>query len=129
MFHFESQIDLTRFATVRGWLDGPDSPITDVLFVRDESLLAPVAELLTDEHPTDAQRRQFARWIRDGSLKVGMPQARLSGEPDRDERVEVDAISDEARCRVIFLPPYYLVHLRLPLSQATSSGRSALTHG
>ena len=129
MFHFESQIDLTRLATVRGWLDGPDSPITDVLFVRDESLLAPVAELLTDEHPTDAQRRQFARWIRDGSLQVGVQQARLSGEPDRDGRIDVDAIPDEARCRVIFLPPYYLVHLRSPLRQAASAGRSALAHG
>ena len=129
MFHFELLIDLTRFGTVRGYLCGPDSPITDVLFVRDESLLAPVAELLTDEHPTDAQRRQFARWIRDGSLKVGVPQARLSGEPDRDGRVDVDAIPDEARCRVIFLPPYYVVHLRVPLCPVASAGRSALAHG
>ena len=129
MSHFESLIDLTRFGTVRGSLGGHDSPITDVLFVRDESLLAPVAELLTDEHPTDAQRRQFARWIRDGSLQVGVPQARLSGEPDLDGRINVDAIPDEARCRVIFLPPYYLVHLRVPLCPMTSAGRSALAHG
>ena len=129
MFHFESLIDLTQFGNVRGSLGGPDSPITDLLFVRDESLLAPVAELLTDEHPTDAQRRQFARWIRDGSLKVGVPQARLSGEPDCDGRVDVDAIPDEARCRVIFLPPYYVVHLRVPLCPVTSAGRSALAHG
>ena len=129
MSHFESLIDLTQFGTVRGCLCGPDSPITDLLFVRDESLLAPVAELLTDEHPTDAQRMQFARWIRDGSLQVGVPQARLSGEPDRDGRVDVDAIPDEARCRVIFLPPYYVVHLRVPLCPVTSAGRSALAHG
>ena len=129
MSHFESHIDLTQFGTVRGCLCAADSPITDVLFVRDESLLAPVAELLTDEHPTDAQRRQFARWIRDGSLQVGVPQARLSGEPDLDGRINVDAIPDEARCRVIFLPPYYLVHLRVPLCPMTSAGRSALAHG
>ena len=129
MFHFESLIDLTWFGTVRGYLCGPDSPITDVLFVRDESLLAPVAELLTDEHPTDAQRMQFARWIRDGSLQIGMQQARLSGDPGRDDRVDFSAISDEARCRVLFLPPYYLVHLRVPLSPAEPAGRNALVHG
>ena len=129
MSHFESLIDLTQFGTVRGCLCGPDSPITDLLFVRDESLLAPLAELLTDEHPTDAQRMQFARWIRDGSLQVGVPQARLAGEPDLDGRINVDAIPDQARCRVIFLPPYYLVHLRSPLRQAASAGRSALAHG
>ena len=129
MSHFESLIDLTRFGTVRGYLCGPDSPITDVLFVRDESLLAPVAELLTDEHPTDAQRRQFARWITDGSLQVGVLQARMSDEPARDGRVDVAAISDEARCRVLYLPPYYLVHLRTPLCPVTSVGRSAVAHG
>lgn len=115
MFHFASLIDLTRFGTVRGYLGSSDSPITDVLFVRDESLLATVAELLTEEHPTNAQRAQFARWIKDGCLKVGVQQARRSGEHGRDGRVDLGAISDEARCCVLYLPPYYLVHLRAPL--------------
>ena len=115
MFHFASLIDPTDFGTVRRSLIGAQSPITDVLFVRDECLLATVAELLTAKHPTDAQRAQFARWIRDGSLKVGVQQSRQSGEPDIDGCVDVDAISDHARCCVLYLPPYYLVHLRAPL--------------
>lgn len=120
MPYFESFIDPTDFGTVRRYLTCSRSPITDVLFVRNEGLLATVAELLSDEHPTDAQRAQFARWIRDGSLKVGVPQARLSGDGGLDCRVNVDSIPDQARCRVLFLPPYYLVHLRTPLSPAAS---------
>src|SRR4051794_23009614 len=84
MFHFESLIDPTDFGTVRRTLTCSRSPITDVLFVRDEHLLATVAELLTNERPTAARRVQLARWFRDGSLKVSDRQARLSGEHGRD---------------------------------------------
>ena len=124
MCHFESLIDPTDFGTVRRYLTGSRSPITNVLFVRDERLLATVAELLTDDRPSEAQRVQFARWVRDGHLKVGVHQARLSGEPGNDGRVDVASISDEARCRVLFLPPYYLVHLRPPLSPTAPASRS-----
>ena len=122
--HFESLIDSTDFGTVRRYVNGFRSPITDVLFVRDDGLLATVAGLLIDEHPTDAQRAQFARWIRDGSLRVGVPQVRLSGVPGTDGRIDVDAIPDHARCRVLFLPPYYLVRLRKPWDPERSAGRS-----
>ncbi len=122
MFQFESLIDPTNFGTVRRYLTCSRSPITDVLFVRDEHSLATVAELLTAEHPTDPQRAQFTRWIKDGRLKVGVHHAWLSGEPGCDGRVDVDAIADEARCRVLFLPPYYLVQLRTPLSPPVPAG-------
>ena len=38
MFDFESLIDPTDFGTVRRYLNGYRSPITDVLFVREERL-------------------------------------------------------------------------------------------
>ena len=127
MFQFEPLIDSTDFSTVRRSLQGCDSPITEVLFVHEERLLATVAGLITDEHPTDAQRAQFARWIRDGHLAVGVQRVSLSGESRRDGCVDVDSIADEARCRVLLLPPYYLVHLRTPLSSAVSNGSNHLS--
>ena len=120
MVEYESLIDLTDFGTVRRDLNCSRSSITDVLFVREERLLATVAELLADEHPTGAQRAQFARWVRDGRLKVGVQQARPTNGSGPDGRVDVDAIPDRARCRVLFLPPYYLVHLRTRTDLAPS---------
>ena len=111
MFQFESLIDPTQFGTVRWYLNCSRSPITDVLFVREERFLAPLAELLADEHPTETQRLHFARWVREGRLKVGVQQPRPQSEPGPDCRVDVDSIPDQARCRVLFLPPYYLVYL------------------
>ena len=127
MFHFASLIDSTDFGTVRRSLHGSNSPISQVLFVSEERLLATVAGLITDEHPTDAQRAQFARWIRDGQLKVGVQHLSLSGAADGDGRVDVEAIADAALCRVLFLPPYYLVHLRTPLSATVPNGSSHLS--
>ncbi len=69
MFQFESLIDSTDFATVRRSMHASDSPITEVLFVHEERLLATVAGLITDEHPTDAQRTQFARYHNSDGLK------------------------------------------------------------
>lgn len=124
MSQFESLIDSTNFGTVRRYLHGCRSPITTVLFVREEPLLATVAALITQEHPTDAQRAQFAGWIRDGALKVGVQHVPLSGD---DDRIDVDSVSEEARCRVLFLPPYYLVHLRSPWNGSVSTATHTLS--
>ena len=112
MLHFESLIDPTHFGTVRRYLNCSRSPITDVLFVREERLLVTVAELLASQRPTGAQRTQFARWIRDGCVRVGITSTRLPDQADFDGLVDLEAIPDSASCRVLFLPPYYLVHLR-----------------
>ena len=127
MFQFDSLIDSTDFATVRRSMHASDSPITEVLFVHEERLLATVAGLITDEHPTDAQRTQFARWIRDGHLAVGVQRVSLSGQSRRDGCIDVDSIVDEARCRVLLLSPYCLVHLRPPLSPTVSDGSNHLS--
>lgn len=114
MYHFESLIDPTDFGFVRREMNCSSSPITDVLFVRDDNLLASVAELLSDPHATEAQRAQFARWINEGLLRVGVRRTQLASQSNHECRVDIDAISDDARCRVLFLPPYFLVHLRSP---------------
>ena len=127
MFQFDSLIDSTDFGTVRRYLHGSNSPITHVLFVHEEPLLATVAGLITEEHPTDAQRAQFARWIRDGHLQVGAQHALLSGDACHDGRVDVDSIADEARCRVLFLPPYYALHLITPFASSVFNGGDYLS--
>ena len=127
MFQFEPLVDSTIFGTVRRYLRSPDSPDTRVLFVRDERMLSTVAGLITDEHPTDAQRSQFADWIREGHLKVGVEHASVSGERAHDGRVDVDSISDAASCRVILLPQYYLVYLRIPLSSTVSNDSNTVS--
>ena len=123
MFHFDSLIDPTQFGTVRQYLNASRSPITDVLFVREENLLGAVAELLTSKRGTAAHRNQFARWIREGQLKVGVRQIQPARESSADGRVDVDSIPDHARCRVLFLPPYYLVHLGTPMEPTVSNDR------
>ncbi len=116
MLHFSSLIDSTDFGTVRRSLHGSTPPIIRALLVSEERLLASVAELISDEHPTEAQRAQFAGWIRNGQLKVGVSGVTVPEGQDLDGRVDVDSISNEARCRVLLMPPYLLVHLRAPLS-------------
>jgi hypothetical protein len=112
---------MTDFATVRMYLNGSNSPITKALFVREERLLATVAELLAQEHPTDAQRSLFARWIREGQVKVGVNAAVPPDPAGPDCLIDLETVSDEAGCHVLFLPPYYLVHLRTPLNSIPRS--------
>lgn len=113
MTHFESLIDPTDFGTVRRTLTNARTSITDILFVRDEAALAALAQLLTDEPPTDAQRAQFARWVRSGQIRVGVHHP-VSSDESGNSCIDVEAIADETRCWVLFLPPFYLVHLRPP---------------
>ena len=126
MFHFESLIDPTDFGTVRRYLNCSNSPITDVLFVRDERLLATVAELLADEHPTDLQRTHFSRWIRSGEVKVGVNAAVTENPTAPDFIVDLESIADHVDCRVLYLPPYYLVHLRTPLGSTNANARNKI---
>jgi len=110
MLHFESLIDPTYFGTVRRHLNQPGSPITDCLFVEDAKLLAPVAELLSNEPVATAKKRRLQEWMIAGQVKLGV-NAVLGAEAPRAARmVDVHSISDDTFCRVLFLPPFYLVH-------------------
>ena len=65
-----------------------------------------LAELLTDERPTEAQRVQFARWIRDGHRKGVFTPARPSGDPASAGRLTTAHISVYAHARALSLPPH-----------------------
>lgn len=128
MTNFQSLIDPTEFRTVRQSLGGSGSPITHILFVSQEGLLTRVAELLTDTRPTPAQRTQFAQWLRDGSLRVGVHHPSSTGDHSLDARVDLESIPDEAVCRVLFLPPYYLVHVGAGVDRIVTHDREWILH-
>lgn len=128
MSHFEALIDPTDFGTVRRYLTSSKSSITNVLFVREPRSLATVAELLTKERPTEAHRALFARWIREGHLKVGVQDSRPPDGFGINCLVDLRTIPDHARCRVLFLPPYYLVQLRTPQPESRIAGADELDH-
>ena len=107
MEHFESLIDSTTFATVRRYLLAAHSPHGAVLFVRHRRLLPHVASLLSgsDGQAMAAGRRQLERWFASAELCFG-------GHTDSCFLVNLDAISDDADCDLLCLPPLYLVCLR-----------------
>ena len=110
MLNFESLIDPTHFGTVRRYLNRPGSPITDCLFVEDPKLLAPVAELLTDEPVTAAKMCRLQAWMKDGRIKLGVNATVEAGTSDGEGVVDVHSVPDDTWCQVLFLPPFYLVH-------------------
>lgn len=102
---YESLIDGTSFGRVRQYLHNPRSDISDVLFVTTADLLPEIAELLDAENHSPAELRQF-RWealLRSGQV---IPNALTQG-----FGLDIQAVDDEAFCRVIYMPPLYLVYL------------------
>ena len=112
MLPFDSFVDAMNFGTVRRYLTRPGSPITDVLFVENDRMLSQVAELLTDGQASPANRNLLLRWMRSGQIKVGGNAAPVSRRNGAGALVDVHAIPGDTCCRVLFLPPFYLVHLR-----------------
>lgn len=118
---FQSLVDRTRFDLVRQRVNRPCSPITDVLFARTDELLCEMAEVLI--HPVNhAGRQRFQRWFEEGCIVVGTTGA----DPDRAaagmHRIDLHRIDGEARCEVLYLPPYYLVHLQGALAVGDGDG-------
>lgn len=119
MLQFESLIDLTYFATIRRTLDGTGSTITDVLFVSNGLRLSVLADLLSGGFSA-ANRRQLTEWFERGELRIGRNQPQPLDTRSANPPVDLETISDDAHCRVLFLPPYYLVQL---LDQSQDRGR------
>ena len=110
MSEFQSLIDCTSFGIVRSYLNRPGSPITDVLFVESDYLMCEVAEVLT-RPVSDLRRQRLLRWFEAGQVSIGIATA---AHPDMEPGVrtlDVWSIDPHARCDVLHLPPYYLVHL------------------
>jgi hypothetical protein len=111
--HFESFIDATDFGTVAAYLRNPRSPIHTVLHVRDRRMLATLAEELTvaAETPSGAGAHGpllVRRLLAEDAMRVSS-RDRLGWCP-QTSLVDVSTIPSAARCDVIYLPPFYLVH-------------------
>ena len=83
-----------------------------MLFVENDRMLSQVAELLMDQEASAARRDLLRRWVGSGQVKVGGNAAAPSRPGGSGSLVDVHAIPDDTFCRVLFLPPFYLVHLR-----------------
>lgn len=120
MSDFQSLVDHTRFDLVRRRVNRACSPITDVLFVRSDELMCELAEVLI--RPVNhAGRQRFQRWFEEGRIVVGTTAAGPDRTAAKVHQIDLYRIDGEARCEVLFLPPYYLVHLQGAL--AVEQGR------
>ena len=110
MSDFQSLVDHTRFDLVRRRVNRACSPITDLLFVESDELMCQLAELLTSP-VTRANRHRFTRWWEEGRVTVGTAAAPPGGWPADGLCLDLHSIDRQAPCDVLYLPPYYLVHL------------------
>jgi hypothetical protein len=111
--HFESLIDATDFGTVAAYLRNPRSPIHTALHVSDRRMLAPLAQELAvaAETPSIAGAHGLLllrRLLSEDALRVSSRDS-LGWCPPISV-VDVSTIPQAARCDVIYLPPFYLVH-------------------
>ena len=104
MISYEQLIDPTTIEAIRRHLNSPASPIQDVLFVGNLGLLPAVAMLLdaASDHSSGQRLYQWRRWLETG---VVVPNS-SSG-----YGIDLEALPGDTRCRVIFLPPVYVVHV------------------
>ena len=98
----------TTFGSVRRCLNSARSPITTLMLVQHRDELPRVASALIaeDGRSLERRRRQWTRWFGSGEVRLG-------GIPTGERfEVDIDRISDQAICDVLYLPPVYLVCLR-----------------
>ena len=110
MSDFQSLVDHTRFDLVRRLVNRPGSPITDVLFVDSDELMCEMAEVLTSP-VNDTRRQRIQRWFEEGRFAIGTTAAQGGPSPAECQYLDIHSIDRDARCDVLHLPPYYLVHL------------------
>jgi hypothetical protein len=109
----ECKIEPKRFGELRHELDCPFSDFDYVLHVRDRALLASLAEELKPVAvPRGVPRAQLAdllaKPLQEGTIRVSSSQPVPLA--DRRQVIALSAIPRLARCEVISLPPFYLVH-------------------
>ena len=109
---YAALIDPTDFGTVAAYLRNPRSPINYLVHVRSYDMLAPLAAELAHVDPRTVPPWEFpepvARRLPEGSLLLSARYPLHRSEPK--QLVEATAVSRQASCQVIYLPPYYLVH-------------------
>jgi hypothetical protein len=110
--HYEAMIDGIDFGTIARYLQHPASPIHCLLHLKDRSMLAPVAAVLERELEAGAfynglVPETISNLIKDGLLKVSM---REDDGPKVPHYISAKSVNPAARCEVIYLEPFYLVH-------------------
>lgn len=113
MSQFDSRVDTTWFGLVASYLVSARSPVDAVLHVRDLDMLAQVAERLdrilgADNALTQKWPEALQSMLRDGNLKVSTRFPNASVAPMA--LIDIQQVRREARCDVIYLPPFYVVH-------------------
>jgi hypothetical protein len=110
---YESLIDGIDFGTIAGYLRNPRSPIQFLLHVKERSMLAHLAELITREFegsflPGGQLPTEIEDLIQTGSLKLSTRDG--IGSETASHFVSAFEIDPSAPCDVIYLEPFYLVH-------------------
>jgi hypothetical protein len=111
--YFQGQIDPTLFGVVRNYLTSPRSPIQHVLHVREPEMLPQLAATLDSALrsalvPQAVVQKALDPLIAEGSLRISSREHVQS--PIPGAVVDPACIPRSAGCRVIYLPPFYLVH-------------------
>ena len=116
---FEPYIDPTTFGIVRSYLY-PRSVIRTVLLAEPPCSLGELASVISDPD----RERGSARWGRLAAkhlVSVILPTAQEHLYPCFCPTVVAESIPGDTPCRVIYLPPFYLVALDPDLPGAESS--------
>jgi hypothetical protein len=113
MNSYEMMIDPATFGTVAQYLRNPITHIYYILHVRDRAQLAGLAEQLAPFVATGRTMSAdlpglLAEPLKAGTVRVSSYQPLAL--PDERQVIPVTTIPRLARCDVIYLPPFYLVH-------------------
>jgi hypothetical protein len=110
MSYYEAQIDGTDFGLIAGYLKSPRSPIEALLHVKNKAALVRLAEQLAPDIESNQRRvlQAIEGMVKDGSLKISLRPGLAV--PDRIATMDPAIVPRSARCEVIYLPPFYVVH-------------------
>ena len=108
---YQTMIDPATFDQIARHLRSRLSPIEFVLHVRDDAMLAPLAEeletVLMEGRCSPREIPRFLSLVQDGSLRLS---SRLPIDIDPRYTVDPATVPLRAGCRVLYMPPFYLVH-------------------
>lgn len=113
MNSYESRIDPTTFGTIAGHLRDPLSPVHYLVHVRERARLATLAEQLEPVTvPGDIAPAGLASLLASPLMEgaVRLSSGRPIELPDPQQLLAASSVPRLARCEVIYLPPFYLVH-------------------
>jgi hypothetical protein len=106
--YFRGQVDPTEHRVVLNYSQDKESPINYILYVGNENMLAELAAQVNDcRNEATALRELILHHLKEGSLKIS---ARQAVAVPVGSQVDPLKVSPEARCSVIWFPPFYLVH-------------------